>query len=278
MNRSIFQAALTLACVTASPVLAQDQAAPEKIPFEGGTFTITETPQLDKILAYDGQELARDYVAFLQRTVDLNGVKVAIFNVGGGGNACGPETVLAWKSQAGIQSTVVGKGECGTPPAAATEDALYFVPYLRPGTAAPVRVWSPSEGLKVAGDLAYVPQPGTTWSDIKIDDITYTTDFFENADLYKAAQALLGAKLEQVALGLSVSSGPERTGSGILYASGCVPHACGISDSFIGVDVAGKKLYFAQKGDTAEPQTWPALGEWPAEVKNAMTRALAPQP
>ncbi|PWK76048.1 hypothetical protein [Aminobacter sp. AP02] len=274
MKSSTLLAAFALA-LTASSVQAQE-SAPQTVPFEGGTFTITETPQLDKILAYDGKELARDYVAYYERTVDLNGTKVAIFDVGGGGNACGPQTVLAWKTEAGIQSTVVGEGECGTPPASATGDTLYFVPYLRPGASAPVRVWSPQEGLKVAGELSFVPQPGTSWADIVADKITYPSDFFANAELYAAAQVLLGNELEQVALGLSVAGETKKTASGILFTSGCVPHACGSSDAFIGVDVAGKKLYFAQQGDKPEPKTWPTLTAWPAEVKDAMTKALIP--
>lgn len=274
MKPSAIFAAAAFACLAFSPAFAQEQTEPEKIPFEGGAFTITETKDLDKVLAYDGKELARNYVAFYERTVDLNGTKVAIFAVGGGGNACGPATVLAWKTDAGIQSTVVGEKDCGTPPASATEDALFFVPYLRPGASAPVRVWSPQDGLRIAGELSYIPRPGTRWADIAADKITYPSDFFANAELYDAAKALLGDDLEKVALGLSVSGGPETTASGLLFASGCVPHACGLSDAFIGVDVANKKLYFAQKGDTPDPKTWPALAEWPAELKDAMTKAL----
>lgn len=277
MKPSAVFAVAAFAFLANSPALAQQQKEPEKIPFEGGTFTITETEDLDKVLAYDGKDLARNYVAFYERTVELNGTRVAIFDVGDGGNACGTATVLAWKTQAGIQSTIVGADECGTPPAAATGDALYFVPYLRPGTTALVRVWSPEEGLKVAGELSFVPQPGTVWADIRTENITYPGDFFANAELYAAAKALLGNDLEQVALGLAVAGEPEKTASGILIASGCVPHACGSSDSFIGVDVAGKKLYFAQQGDAPQPKTWPALTEWPAEVKDAMTKALVAQ-
>ena len=268
---------IVAASIALMPSLAHAQDESSMIPFEGGNFTIKETEELDKILAYDGKELARNYVAYYDRTVDLAGTKVAIFDVGDGGNACGPATVLAWKTEAGIQSTIVGEDECGTPPAAATGDALFFVPYLRPGSKAPVRIWSPQEGLKVAGELSYTPQPGTTWADISPDKIAYPSDFFANAELYAAATALLGDQLEQVALGLSVSGEPEKTASGIFVASGCVPHACGSADAFIGVDAAGKKLYFAQEGDTPEPSTWPALAEWPAEVKDAMTKALVSQ-
>lgn len=253
--------------------IAQD-GEPQTIAFEGGNFTIKENAEGEKVLAYEGKELAKNYVAFHDRTVDLNGTKVAIFAIGDGGNACGPETVLAWKTEAGIQSTVVGDGECGTPPAAVTSDTLYFVPYLLPGTKSPVRKWSPGDGLSMAGELAFTPQPDTTWANFKVEDVLYPVDFFDNADIYKAASAMLGDKLEGVALGLSVSSGPEKTTSGLIFATGCVPHACGINDSFIGIDAGGRKLYFARQGDASEPDTWPALAEWPAELKDAMTKSL----
>lgn len=273
MKSSARAAALALALTAASSALAQD-SGPQTIPFEGGNFTIAENAEGEKVLAYDGKEIARNYVAFHDRTVNLNGTKVAIFDVGDGGNACGPETVLAWKTDAGIQSTTVGDGECGTPPAAATGDTLYFVPYLLPGAKAPVRAWSVDGGLTVTGELNFTPQPGTNWAGLKVEDVAYPVDFFDNADLYKAASAMLGERLEEVALGLSVSSGPEKTPSGLVFATGCVPHACGINDSFIGVDAKGKRLYFAKQGDAPEPDTWPALAEWPAEMKDAMTTSL----
>ncbi|CAI2932165.1 hypothetical protein [Aminobacter niigataensis] len=273
MKSSALVAAFALALTASSAALAQNDG-PQTIAFEGGNFTIAENAEGEKIVAYDGKEIARNYVAFHDRTVEVSGTKVAIFALGDGGNACGPETVLAWKRGAGIQSTVVGDGECGTPPAAVTGDTLYFVPYLLPGTKAPVRKWSLDDGLTVAGELAFTPQPGTTWAELKVENIAYPVDFFDNAELYQAASAMLGDQLEGVALGLSVSSGPERTASGLVFATGCVPHACGVNDSFIGVDTAGKKLYFAKQGDTSEPSTWPALAEWPAEMKDALTKSL----
>lgn len=273
MKSSALVAAFALALTASSSALAQDDG-PQTIPFEGGNFTIVENADGEKVVAYDGKEIAKNYVAFHDSAVDLNGTKVAIFNVGDGGNACGPETVLAWKTDAGIQSTVVGDGECGTPPAAVTGDTLYFVPWLLPGTKAPVRKWSPETGLEVAGELSYTPQPGTTWANLKVENITYPVDFFDNADIYQSASTMLGDQLEGVALGLSVSSGPEKTASGMVFATGCVPHACGINDSFIGIDAKGKKLYFAKQSDKPEPRTWPALAEWPAEMKDAMTKSL----
>lgn len=251
---------------------AQDDKQ-EKIPFEGGAFTITETADLDKILAYDGRQIARDYVVYFNRIIDLSGTSVALFDVGPGGNACGPATVIAWKSETGLQTDSVGE-DCGVPPAAATADKLYFVPYLLPGATAPVQAWSPQERLTVAGELAYVPQPGTKWAELETRTPTYVVDAFANEDVYHAAQKLLGVRLNDVALGLTVGSGFERTSSGILYGNGCVPHACGSADAFMAVDPRGQKLYFAQQGENPPLAVWPGLDEWPDELRQAMKAAL----
>lgn len=245
----------------------------QEIPFEGGTFTITQTEDFDKILAYDGQQVARDYVVYFNRIVDLSGTSVALFDVGPGGNACGPAAVIVWKDEAGLQSDTVGE-DCGAPPAAATADKLYFVPYLLPGATAPVRAWSPQERLTVAGELAYRPQPGTKWHDLETGTPDYVVDAFANEDVYHAAQNLLGASLHDVALGLTVGSGFERTASGVLYGNGCVPHACGSADAFMAVDPRGKTLYFAQQGENPPLAAWPQLEEWPDELRRKMAAAL----
>jgi hypothetical protein len=258
---------------TGGSAFAQEKAA-EQIPFEGGAFTITETADLDKILAYDGKQIARDFVVYFNRIIELSGGRVALFEVGGGGNACGPATVIAWKDETGLQSDVIGEESCGAPPAAATQDRLYFVPYLLPGATAPVHAWSPDERLTVAGQLAYTPQPGTKWSDLEAAAPQYMVDAFGNEDVYKAAEKLLGASLNDVVTGLSVSSGFEKTASGALYGRGCVPHACGSADAFMAVDPGAQKLYFAQQGENPPLTAWPRLDDWPRELRELMEKAL----
>lgn len=271
---SLALAAGLLSCAAAT-AFAQ-QAAPEEIPFEGGKFTITETEDLDKILDFDGKEIARNYVVFYDRTVTVGGEAVALFSVGDGGNACGPATVMAWKPEGGeIMSDIVGE-DCGAPPAAVTNDSIFFVPYLLPGESLPVEVWSPGQGVKVAGTLSFTPQPDTQWSDLDPAELENIIDALQNEAAYKAAQMLLGNSLTDVMTGLLVGGGTEKLASGVVYASGCVPHACGSADAFMAVDAKGQKLYFAQEGEQPEPRAWPALANWPADVRDAMHAALAP--
>jgi hypothetical protein len=254
---------------------AQDEKqAP--IPFEDGTLTITENEDFEKILAFDGKELARNYFVDFDKIVELDDVKVALFSVADGGNACGPAAVMVWKPKdSDIQSISVGEDDCGAPPAV-TYNSIFFVPYPLPGETLPVRVWSPVSGLSIHGELHFMPQPGTKWTDVDPAKYQNIIEAFRNEAVYKAAEQLLDDKMTSVAASLLTGGGTESMASGAFYGSGCVPHACGSADGFMAVDPKAEKLYFAQEGDKPEPDTWPPVGEWPAEIREAMKNSFNP--
>jgi hypothetical protein len=267
--------AVLMAAALCGTAIAQDEKqAP--IAFAGGTFTVTETPDNDKILAFDGKELARGYDVSFDRIVKVDGVDTALFNVGPGGNQCGPAKIIAWKPDGGIKSVEVNQNECGAPPAAVGERAIYFVPYVMPGDSLPALQWTPRDGLTTSGNLAYMPEPGTGWVDIDPARYDYIVDAFHNEAVYQAAQKLLGSHLTDMATSLLVGNGTEKTSSGIIYASGCVPHDCGGNDGFMAIDAKGKKLYFARENGNPQPDAWPELKTWPADLRAAMDKAFAP--
>ncbi|CCV10563.1 hypothetical protein [Mesorhizobium sp. STM 4661] len=246
------------------------------IPFEGGQLTITQQEQYgEKVLAYDGKQLASNYDVFFDRIVKIGGVDVALVDVGDGGNQCGPAKVIVWKPEGGtIQTTTVEQDECGAPPAAVSDNAIYFVPYLLPGDSKPALQWSPTDGLTISGNLTYMPEPGTDWKDIDPAKYDNIIDAFHNEAVYREAEKLLGKEMPDMATSLLVGGGTEKTASGAFYASGCVPHDCGGNDGFMAVDPAKHTLYFARRGDKPEADTWPAVKTWPADVKAALDKAL----
>lgn len=278
----MFAQLLVLTLATAGVVGAQEDK-PEPIPFAGGQLTITQPEEYsEKTLAFDGKELAHNYVVYFDRIASIGGVDVALFDVGDGGNACGPAKVMVWKPEGGaVVSASIGENDCGAPPAAVSDDAIYFVPWLLPGKASPLKRWSPQQGFELAGTLSYTPDPETGWSDIDASKYENIIDAFHNEAIYQSAQALLGDRFGDVTTALLVGGGTEKTASGIIYASGCVPHACGISDGFMAIDAKERKLYFAQqKGEEGAAKgavdAWPDLTTWPADLAAAMNKALAP--
>ena len=248
-----------------------DEEKQAPIPFEGGQFTITQQEQYgEKVLAFDGKQLASNYDVFFEKIVKVGDVNVALFDVGDGGNQCGPASLIAWKPQGGeIQATTVEQDECGAPPVAISESAIYYVPYLLPGDSKPALQWSPTTGLTTSGELTYTPEPGTDWKDVDPSKYDNIIDAFHNEAVYKAGQALLGNDMPDMATSLLVGGGTEKTASGAFYATGCVPHDCGGNDGFMAVDPAKQKVYFARRGDNGEPQAWPPVKDWPADIKKA---------
>ncbi|MER8438627.1 hypothetical protein NKH36_09305 [Mesorhizobium sp. M1312] len=246
------------------------------VPFESGQLTITQQEEYgEKVLAYDGKQLASNYEVSFDKIVKVGGVNVALVDVGDGGNQCGPATVIVWKPEGGtIQSITVEQNECGAPPAAISDRAINFVPYLLPGVSKPALQWSPTDGLTTSGNLTYMPEPGTEWKDVDPSKYDNIVDAFHNEAIYRLAETLLGKEMPEMATSLLVGGGTEKTASGAFYASGCVPHDCGGNDGFMAVDPANHKLYFARRGDKPEPDAWPAVNTWPAEVRDAMDRAL----
>ena len=252
-------------------------ALPPPLAFEGGQFTIAQPEEYgEKILSYDGKEIARDYFVMLDKVVEVSGKKVAIYDVGPGGNACGPAALLVWKPDAGggIETVRVGE-DCGAPPAAVSDYNIVFLPYVLPGATALVQTWSPETGLTTAGELSFSPEPGTGWKDLRPSKLQSMIDTLRNAAVYRASRKLLGKRMEEVVTGLSVSGAPETTKMGLIYGNGCTPHACGAADSFMAVDTRNKTVYFAHQGEKGI-DAWPALKRWPAAIRGLMSAAIAP--
>ena len=254
-------------------VVAQEE--PDRLPFEGGTLTITEVEGGEKLLAFDGRLIARNYTVFFDRVVEVAGTQVALVAIGQGGNACGTSTIVVWRGGTEVQDDFVGD-DCSGPPPAVSDEAIYFVPYLLPGETGIVQRWTPAERLVDLGELSFAPQAGSTWADLDPAAITHPIDLLRNADVLAAVSALLGRDLTTYAEGLGTASMQERT-DGLLAARGCVPHACGVADSFLAVDPAGRAVYLAKQGDGDAIASWPPVATWPAAAQAAMERAFAEQ-
>ena len=263
------------ALLLAGPAAAQENV--ETFDFEGGKLTITEKDTGEKEVAFNGTLLASNYFVSFDREVEIEGTKVALVTVGEGGNACAPGTLIVWKNGEEIVGDYVGN-DCGAPPPSVSDDRILFAPYMLPGATEDVMAWTPDERIHLAGRLSFAPQPGTNWAELEPTKLEHMLDAFRNADVYKGAQAILGKGLSDFATSLSVGGGPEKLPSGAVWSSGCVPHACGLSDGFMAIDTKAKRLYFARQQDKGPPKAWPDAKSWPADIRAAMTTAIGNKP
>lgn len=250
------------------PALAEETL--EAISFDGETITIVETGDGEQSIRIGKRELGRNFFAGFDRQAEVQGIPVALFYLGDGGNACGPSTLIVWRNEAGSIEHLNHGEDCSAPAPAISEGALWFVPYLLPGESAPVRSWTPSAGIQIDGIMHYVPQPGSGWDELVDPAPSHPLDMMRNEAVYNAVSGLLESadSLAWFSRGLSVASQPEMS-DGFLRASGCVPHMCSEADSLIVADTRGQAVYIAQKRD-GKYRTWPPEADWPEAALQAL--------
>lgn len=267
MSSRLPMAAVLIALAGIHPASAQ-QDEPQTFEFAGGQLTITQTPDYERVLTFNGRELAREFDVFFGRIANVGGTEVAFFSVGPGGNACAPAALMVWKEEGGDISTAKFDEQCATPSPAITDYEVFFVPYLMPGGSSDVKSWSPEGGFKMHGSISYAPEPDTDWSTLKTDDGTYPLDLFRNAAFHDAAKTLLGSNLAEVVEGLGTAAPIETTPEGLVVGRGCVPHACGMADTLLVLDPSQRTLFIAQQGEPT--RFWPERAAWPAAVAAAI--------
>lgn len=251
----------------AAPALAQ-----EDITFAGGKLRIEENADYEKVVSFDGREIARDYMAFFDRIANISGTEVAMLSIGPGGNACGANTLLIWKNE-GDDTLRTDRlpGDCNWPAPAVSDYRIVFVPWVLPGENAAVQSWTPEDGFALAGVMRFAPEPGTGWSELAADPAIYPLDYFRNEAFFAMASSVLGDALAEYATGLGVASDMVELGGGLYAATGCQPHNCGGADSLLVVDPGARTAWFAQiRGNAIE--NWPGLDDWPAAARGALKR------
>jgi len=268
-----FLVALLLAGALASPALAQNNS--EKIPFAGGTITIAETADYEKIVSFDGREIARDFQVFFERIVTVSDTEVALISIGPGGNACGANTLLLWSDGHGGVNADKLDGDCGWPAPAVADYSVFFVPWPGPGEELPVQRWRPDMGFHMAGMLRFAPDPGTDWEDLAATPAVHPLDYFSNEAFFAEAAGILGSDLAEYALGLRVAAEMEKIGGDLYAATGCVPHNCGGADSLLVVDIAARTIWFAQMRGT-DLALWPSDDQWSKAARDALQRLRTP--
>jgi hypothetical protein len=204
-----FLTAFLFAFGLAVPAPAQDGS--EEIPFAGGTITIVETTDYEKIVSFNGEEIDRDFQVWFERIATVRGTEVALISIGPGGNACGANTLLLWSDGKDGVNTDKLPGDCGWPAPAVSDYAVFFVPWPGPGEELPVQRWAPDEGFALAGMLRFVPEPDTGWAGITADPAIHPLEYFSNAAFFADAAAALGDDLAEYALGLRVAAEMEKS-------------------------------------------------------------------
>jgi len=261
----------TAACATLflGLSLAQANEVIEEIPFDGDTIIVTDTGNGEQIISINDEEIARNYYASFDRVTKVEDAPVAIFYMSDGGNSCGPTTLLIWRDiHDGKIKQFDHDEDCQTPAPSISDDAIFFIPYLNPGESRLLNAWSPSSGISSKGQLSFAPQAGTGWADLKAKPASHPIDFFQNEVIHDMAKKLTGDDFAVFAKGLSVAVDPRPLRMGVIMASGCTPHNCGVKDSLILIDEENQTIFLAQQNEN-DFNYWPPKDQWTPKANEA---------
>jgi hypothetical protein len=269
--------ALTLILLNSAASARAEIPVPAPVPFAGGEFTFAIGEDEEIAMSYAGQEVHRAPVIKFDRMVSVGGVEAALFNTGEGGNGCGPQMLIFTLPPDAVDPVIdIAGEECGAPEPAVTADAIYFVPHVPPGGTALVERWTPKDGVTVAGEISFMPQPETGWADFDPAKISHPVDLFNNAELYAALQALAGQRFVELADKLGTASPPTLIDGKFLAAPGCQPSACSSDKGFAGLDIEKKAVFAAIRTEDGTETLWPAdKAAWPEALIKAWEASKA---
>lgn len=253
-----------------SPFAFAQEELPGPIKFGGSEFTFTRGEDDEVALSYNGIELYRNFYVGFHQAAKVDGIDVALFFGSNGGNACGPSQLIVTlpENAPDPKLEIIGE-DCGAPDPAVSRDRIAFVPWFAaPGRPEPLMIWTPAGGLIHMGEIHFVPQEGTNWSNFDLAKIADAMALFDNKDVFDAAASLLGGKLGDVVHGLSVSSGPQVIDGKFVAVFGCQPHACGAANAFFGIDLEKRQVFAANRISDAAEEFWPAeFKSWPLPLQ-----------
>jgi hypothetical protein len=262
----------------AAPALAEALELPAPIKFGNGEFTFARGEDDEVALSYNGAEIYRNFFVIFNQTAKVDGVDVATFSGGDGGNACGPAQILVTlpESSPDPKVEIIGE-ECGAPDPALSPYRIAFVPfYAAPGRPEPLLIWTPLGGVIRMGEIRFLPQDNTSWANFDPSKAADPFALFDNKDVYDAAAALLGDRLGEVVFGLNVSGAPEIIGGKYVAGYGCQPHSCGGANAFFGIDLEKRQVFAANRISDQPEQFWPAdFAAWPEALRIAYEKSKA---
>ena len=282
ISRAVAGLSLLLTLFIGGAALAEDepQGETETTPFAGSEIILSLKDE-KVVMTWEGETIATADVIRFKLATKLEGVPVAVFGTSDftsqPGTAC-LGNIVVWKETAQPFRHAVVDPACGddTEPSVDETGVMYFVPNVGPGTdTKPIWAWIPRHGMLLHALASYAPDPGTGWQDIKQDEFNRIADLLHNEEVYHAAQALLGDRLDEVVGALRVGITQQTAlPSGVIYGTGSRDvDSDELADALMAVDPEARALYFALKTD-AGVDMWPPEAEWPAGLADVVKTSI----
>lgn len=232
----------------------------------GRTVEIQEK-DFEKALIVDGRELHKNQIVFLDDVYAFGDTTVLVGTSSGGGNACaGSPFVLSFPGRGGPR--IDGPIEnCASVSWQVDGASIIFSTGNIPGRETERWQWTAERGIAPLAPVAFQPDEGSGWINLRERTFAHPSDAFENAEIAASFKMVLGSDFERFQeLMTGVGSGQFKGDD--FVGTACRPHACGDEAGLIFLSSNDRRVYVAWKPLGARIAVFPApVKDWPEKAK-----------
>ncbi len=220
----------------------------------------------EKVLSVDGREMHRNmYVSFDEMTT-ITDVPVIIGSSSNGGNAC-DSSPFVLSVPAGGKARFDGPLEsCSTISHTVENDKVIFKSVNIPGQGQQNWEWTPSNGFKEIGTIAFKAKDTSGWNALRERSIQYPFDVLDNIEISNQIKTLLGGDFS-LYQSILIGPGTGEYKRGDYVGQSCAAHQCGSQEGIIFLSQSDKQVYAALKPDGQKIRVYPPMKTWPSKAK-----------
>jgi hypothetical protein len=260
---------LVLAGIAATAVdRARADQTPQTVEIGSKKLELVTTGDSRTQAKIDGNVVEEDAFIQVETSFSDGDTGAAVLLVSDGGNGCPGNYVVVSVDAKGKVTATDPFGTCSdTAQTSVANDTITvrFVP--TGGQDGTIYRWSFQKGLEEPIAEPFKPKAGTSWETANELIGKYPWEALDNADVYAAYQALLGADFHTFTDYFGKGDQMGATEDGIIVGECFDDSAEDSTELLIGIDPKTHKVYAAMQDGNEEPRLYPPQDQWPAGLQ-----------
>jgi hypothetical protein len=216
----------------------------------------------------DGNVVEEDAFIQVETAFSDGDTGAAVLLVSDGGNGCPGNYVVVSVDAKGKVAATDPFGTCSDTAETSVANGTVTVRFVPTGGQdGTIYHWSFQKGLEEPIAEPFKPKTGTSWETASELIGKYPWEALDNADVYAAYQALLGADFRTFTDYFGKGDQMGATEDGIIVGECFDDSAEDSTELLIGIDPKTHKVYAAMQDGNEAPRLYPPQDQWPAGLQ-----------
>lgn len=223
----------------------------------------------ERALKIDGRELHRNAILLFDGLIIVSGVPALIGSSSNGGNACDSSPFV-------VSFPPEGKPRFDGPIEACAyiqheffADKIVFSTNNIPGKGREHWSWTPADGLKELGVVAFIPEDESGWQALRERSFQHPSDALKNAEIAETLKTLLGADFEAFQEIITGTGGGEFKSDDYVGTT-CTAHMCREEEALLFLSSKDRQAFAAWKPYEKKIVVYPPVTQWPEKAKQEL--------